>query len=835
MIFIVFTVGLLFAGYFYYKDSEKQFKTDIEDQLTAISELKVNEIVHWRNERIGDGSFFNNNDVFSALVKRYLTDINDLDAKIRIQTWLKKSFSNYKYTDVQLIDTNCLPVMSFPDRLYNGKVFISKNSMGSLLADKVILQDFYYNSSEKKIFIKVLSPVFDETNKSKLLGIVVLKISPEEYLFPLMNSWPIPNKTAETLILRRDSNQVVFLNELKFQKNTALKLSFPLSKTEIPAVKAALGQEGIVEGLDYRGVEVIASLKAIKGSPWFMVARMDKSEIYAPLHEKKLLLIFLIFIIFIAGLAGIGMAGRHRRIKYYKDRLEAEEKLRKTEENLSITLNSIGDGVISTDENGLVVHMNPIAENLCGCTLAVSYGKPLNEVFRIINAQTRKSVINPVSIVLEKGIVVGLANHTVLISKDGNEYQIADTASPIRNKEGNIIGVVLVFSDVTDEYRNIEALRKSEERFRIAFDNMLEGCQIIGFDWTYLYINNSANIQNNRPNEELLGNRYMDMWPGIEELEIFRKIKRCMDERIPIYFENEFVFPDGQMAWFDLSIQPVPEGVLIQSFDITQRKTADEKMQKISRHYQSLIEKAPDGIVLLNAEGNFKFISPSARKIFGFNLEDLITKNPAEFTHPDDLPNVLSNLMMLFQDPDYVPTLQYRFSDVDGKWKWVETTFSNLLNDPSVESIVLNFRDITDRKHAEQKLIESERTFHEMFYRSPVTIIITTPFEGKFIDVNDTFLRDMEFTRDEVIGRTTVELGIFDNPEDRKNVLLKLEEKGSVFAQECRFRSKYGKIMYGLVSIVFIQLNGETCQLSTVIDITDRKQAEDKLLISETR
>ena len=138
--------------------------------------------------------------------------------------------------------------------------------------------------------------------------------------------------------------------------------------------------------------------------------------------------------------------------------------------------------------------------------------------------------------------------------------------------------------------------------------------------------------------------------------------------------------------------------------DISERKESELKMMRMSKHYQALIEKAPDGIVLIGMEGNFKYISPSARKMFGYSPTEDITGHPDEFTHPNDLPLVLSLLHNLIQYPSQVPTLQYRFRDKDGQWKWVESTFSNLLFDSSVEAIVINFRDITDRKLADEEI-----------------------------------------------------------------------------------------------------------------------------------
>ncbi len=131
-------------------------------------------------------------------------------------------------------------------------------------------------------------------------------------------------------------------------------------------------------------------------------------------------------------------------------------------------------------------------------------------------------------------------------------------------------------------------LEEGEQRFISAFENMLEGVQMLGHDWRYLYLNPAAEVHNRRPNQELLGNCYMDMWPGIEDTHIFSVIKHCLEQRIPAQLENCFVYPDGQVGWFNLSIQPIPEGVLILSFEITERIHAEKRAIQMKRLYAAL-------------------------------------------------------------------------------------------------------------------------------------------------------------------------------------------------------------------------------------------------------
>jgi PAS domain S-box-containing protein len=136
--------------------------------------------------------------------------------------------------------------------------------------------------------------------------------------------------------------------------------------------------------------------------------------------------------------------------------------------------------------------------------------------------------------------------------------------------------------DVSRRTRVEEALRKSEERYRTTLDSILEGGQIIGHDWRYLYLNEAAARHNRRPNAELLGRTFQEMWPGIEDTYVFTLFERAMREGVPQHGEVDFVFPTGERAWFDLRIQPIPEGLFVLSIDITERKRAEAALRELN-------------------------------------------------------------------------------------------------------------------------------------------------------------------------------------------------------------------------------------------------------------
>ncbi|MAT96862.1 MAG: hypothetical protein CL608_06940 [Anaerolineaceae bacterium] len=198
-----------------------------------------------------------------------------------------------------------------------------------------------------------------------------------------------------------------------------------------------------------------------------------------------------------------------------------------------------------------------------------------------------------------------------LVRPDGTQVYARITGTP-HWKADRVVGAYTVITDLT-EYKRVEkALTQSAESYRNTLDNMLEGCQIIGFDWRYLYVNKTVVLQGQQTEAGLIGRTMMEVYPGIEQTELFTVLKRCMNERVAAQMENEFVFPNGSRGWFELSIQPVPQGIFILSFDITQRKRVEEALRQSQAQLQHIIDSVPEGMLLLAADSSIQLANPVA-------------------------------------------------------------------------------------------------------------------------------------------------------------------------------------------------------------------------------
>jgi len=186
------------------------------------------------------------------------------------------------------------------------------------------------------------------------------------------------------------------------------------------------------------------------------------------------------------------------------------------------------------------------------------------------------------------------------------------TVAPVFDASGNCTQLIGTVHDITARKQAQEALRESEEFYRRTLDNMLEGCQIIGFDWRYRYVNDAAARDGRKPKGALLGHTMMEVYPGIETSDLYAVLQRCMAERSSHQLENEFVFADGARGWFQLSVRPVPEGIFILSVDVTDRKRAEKDLRGHARRLEALREL---DLVILEAH--------TSREIVGAGLMHL--------------------------------------------------------------------------------------------------------------------------------------------------------------------------------------------------------------------
>ena len=335
VVFIFLVAGIVSAGFFYHRKHEKQYLAEIERELSAIADLKMGELQIWREERLADAALFYRNVAFENLVKKVFKHPEAEEAHLEIKTWIDRLQSKRNYNRVFLLDAKGNRMLSLPARSPEPiSPYVRQRALESLQTGHVTFADFYRNEFSGKIYLSILVPIFDPDHAGTALGVLEIRIDPERYLYPFIRSWPNVSATAETLLVRREGKDALFLNELRFKKDTPLSVRIPLERTEVLAVMAVLGQKGIVRGIDYRGQQVLGALRTIPDSPWHLISRIDVEEVYAPMRERLWITVFLVSGMLVSAGTGVGFVWRQQSSRFYRDRYEAELERIELEERL---------------------------------------------------------------------------------------------------------------------------------------------------------------------------------------------------------------------------------------------------------------------------------------------------------------------------------------------------------------------------------------------------------------------------------------------------------------------------------------------------------------------
>jgi len=326
---------------------------------------------------------------------------------------------------------------------------------------------------------------------------------------------------------------------------------------------------------------------------------------------------------------------------------------RERQEWFRVTLASIGDAVIATDVRGHVTFMNEAAQKLTGFTGEEALGRPVATVFKIINEETRRPAEIPVSRVLTEGRVVGLANHTKLIARDGQEYAIADSAAPIRNDTGEIIGVIMVFQDVTARREAEEAVRKMAAEYEALFNGtsmpmfIVDGCP----DGTFRYrrVNAASERTTGLTEAMIAGKNVREVIGEAAGADFEQYLSRCRDSRAAVSYFVEREMPKGRLS-LHVTLTPVFYAagacqIVASTQDITELVRVQRQLAVSEEKFRTLFEKANTGITLhpvtgAGELGKFIDVNDYMCRTFGYTREEFLAMTPAEIFAPGAGPDV---------------------------------------------------------------------------------------------------------------------------------------------------------------------------------------------------
>jgi PAS domain S-box-containing protein len=505
------------------------------------------------------------------------------------------------------------------------------------------------------------------------------------------------------------------------------------------------------------------------------------------------------------------------------ERQEAEDKLRQSISNYrALTENSVQG--IAIFQNSRIVYANPAICTIMGYAaeelMGMSEGQILDLTHpddRIVSRERTKK--------RRAGESVSTFNDVRVLRRDGTIRWIQTFSNPIEYD-----GQPAVLSTSID----ITERKQAEEKYQDIFEHSQEGifqstpagrfikvnpamARIYGYDSPQEMIDSITSIaaqlyiepeDRNEFIRNLQSNDYVEKF----EMRNFRKDKSIIWTHTSARTVRD---ASGNVLYYEGFLQ-----------DITERKQAEQNLRESEERFRSLIENSLDNISLLAADGTLLWENPAVNRTLGYEQDEFVNRNIFELMHPDDMGWTSELFAKLTGEPGSQQRGVFRLKHQNGTWRWIEATATNMLNEPSVKAIVINYRDVTEHKVGEMELQNARELFQKTFHLSPVATALSNVSDRSIVDINAAMEELFGYTRSEMMGRPTMGFNYWVNDEERQRMYAALLQQGHVTNYEFSFRNKVGEAGRAILSSEIIEQQEEKYILTTFIDITERKHAE---------
>ncbi len=724
--FIAVALLLALTGYAGFERLERLIEQDKLAEMGAVADMKAEQIVVWRNHHKKLGEAFAH--VFSMDFELWLRDGRHANERMRrLQKILAEMHSVNGYAAIFVLDRRGTVRFSSDNASGPGEEHV-RQALLSMESREVAFMDFHRNShGGQGISIDLIVPLtVAENGGERAIGAAVLQIDPYEFLYPLIQSWPTRSQSAEALLVRREGSDVLYLNELRHQKDTALALRMPLATPNLVAAMAVRGEVSTLDGVDYRGVPVVSEMRRIAGTSWFVVSKMDKEELFAPIFQLRAWSIGLgIAFVAIGGLlAFVWLRGHKMQFRYLQTQHDAAVEREMLVKHFEYLTRYANDIILVADEAGRIVEANERALE--------AYGYTREELLRMSIFDFRDPAEDPA--VFKEHIrrfreAGELRYETSDMRKDGTIIPVEVSARLVEVEGVKYIQGIM--RDISERKRAEEALRKSER--------LLQESQQMAHigSWELDLVNNilywtDENYRIFGSDRALFGASYeafLNIVHPDDRAFVDKAYTDSVKNRTPYIIVHRLLFPGGRLKYvrewcetfYDEAGRPLRSIGTTQ--DITEQQLAQNALRQSVDEVNDLYENAPCGYHSLDSEGWVIKMNNTELALLGYTRDEVVGKKRfVDFLTSDSL-RLFHVSYPRFKERGVVQDLEYELVRKDG------TVFSVLLNATAVCDLDGRYVmsrttliDITARKLAERKLGESEERFRTMADNAPIMI-----------------------------------------------------------------------------------------------------------------
>jgi two-component system, cell cycle sensor histidine kinase and response regulator CckA len=632
---LVLAVLLLLGGsIWYYRMQRQHYFDETIASLETISQLKINQITAWRSALMREAIAMMRSPYYINLANRWQNGprAEDIDG---IYSRLRTAREYYFYDEV----------------FYAGvdeKVHLTLNNSSSTLPDaarqamreafgtgKPVMTDLYLWPNIPSPQVAVVLPFYDgTTNPPVPNSALIFQYDTQQSLYPIIQFWPVPSRTAETLLVRRDGDSVLFLHELRHKKGGAMTLRIPLDRNDVASVQAVLGRRGIVQGEDYRNVKVISVANSVPDTHWLMIAQMDEREAFSELQRVSVLI--LAGLLFLIGLisTALGVMWQRNEKAHYRTLFEMEAAQRKSEALYRNALDGIKEGcqIIGFDWHHIYLNATALKHS----------GRTKEELIKTSLMEAFPGIENTELFAAFRRCMDERTSHQIISSsKDLNgELRWLETSiQPISE------GIFVLINDITERKRAEESLRESEEQYRMLFDHMIQGAFRVRTDGSIMDVNPAALRVFGLSKEEFLNNAYADSMRNLirEDGTTLSRAETpemlALKTGIPTSDVVGLWNPQIKKAfWIEFTAIPeflegcnTPYQVLVTLHDISERKQAESDHDRLAL----AIDQSSECVVIIGPDRIVQYVNPVFEKTAGKKREEAIG-HPLPITEHQD-------------------------------------------------------------------------------------------------------------------------------------------------------------------------------------------------------